>query len=128
MIGGEIVLTQKCEGEPIPADAAVAAGTFGDQVRMPRSDAEQAKGISGLGADAEGKGVPVILAGPAVGTAASGITAGKFVRLDGQDGRLREVGSEQEGATVYVVGIALTSAAAAGDKFDLLVAPSMYVV
>ena len=29
---------------------------------------------------------------------------------------------------VYVVGMALTSAAKAGDKFDLLVAPSMYVV
>ena len=126
-IGGEIVLTQKAEGGAIAADLAVIQGTAADQVKAPAAAGDRAKGITGLAADAADKAIPVILAGPAVGTAAAAITAGTFVKVDGASGKLIEVGGESASTVVEVVGIALTSAAADGDKFDLLVAPSRYV-
>ena len=126
-IGGEIVLTQKAEGGAIAADLAVIQGTAADQVKAPAAAGDRAKGITGLAADAAGKAIPVILAGPAVGIAAAAITAATFVKVDGASGKLTPVGGEAASTVVEVVGIALTSAAADGDKFDLLVAPSRYV-
>lgn len=104
-IGGEIVLTQKAEGGAINADLAVIQGTAADQVKLPTAAGQRAKGITALKADAAGKALPIVILGPAVGTAAAAITAG---------------------ATVDVVGIALTSAAASGDTFDLVVVPFRY--
>ena len=126
-IGGEVVLTQKAEGGAIAADLAVIQGAAADQIKLPAALGDRAKGITGLAADAAGKAIPVILAGPAVGTAGAAVTAGGFVKVAGVTGKLTPVGGEAGGITVEVVGIALTSAAADGDKFDLLVAPSRYV-
>ncbi len=125
-IGGEIVLTQKAEGGAIEADLAVIQGTAADGVRLPAAAGDRAKGISALKADAAGKALPVIIQGPAVGTAAAAITAGTFVKVAGTTGKLTAVGGESAGTTVEVVGLALTAAAADGDKFDLLVAPFRY--
>ena len=125
-IGGEIALTQKAEGGAINADLAVIQGTSADQVKLPAAAGDRAKGISALKADAAGKALPVIIMGPAVATAAAAIAAGKFVKVAGATGKLQEVGGESAGATVEVVGIALTAAAADGDKFDLVVVPFRY--
>jgi len=125
-IGGEIVLTQKAEGGAINADLAVIQGASADQVKLPAAAGERAKGITALKADAAGKAVPVVILGPAVGTAAAAVNAGSFVKIAGASGKLQEVGGETAGATVDVVGIALTSAAADGDKFDLAVVPFRY--
>jgi len=125
-IGGEIALTQKAEGGAINADLAVIQGTNADQVKLPAAAGDRAKGITALKADAAGKAIPVIIMGPAVGTAAAAIAAGKFVKVAGTTGKLQEVGGETGGATVEVVGISLTAAAADGDKFDLAVVPFRY--
>jgi hypothetical protein len=125
-IGGEIVLTQKAEGGAIDADLAVIQGTSADQVKLPATAGERAKGVSALMAAAAGKAIPVVILGPAVGTAAAAINAGSFVKIAGASGKLQEVGGEAGGATVDVVGIALTAAAADGDKFDLAVVPFRY--
>ncbi len=125
-IGGEIVLTQKAEGGSIEADRAVIQGTAADQVKLPAAAGDRAKGITALKADAAGKAIPVIIIGPAVGTASAAITAGSFVKVAGSTGKLQAVGGETAGATVEVVGIALTSAAADGDKFDIAVVPFRY--
>ncbi len=127
-IGGEIVLTQKAEGGSIEADRAVIQGTAADQIKLPAAVGDRAKGITALKADAAGKAVPVIIIGPAVGTASAAITAGSFVKIAGSTGKLQAVGGETAGATVEVVGIALTSAAADGDKFDIAVVPFRYKV
>jgi hypothetical protein len=126
-IGGEIVLTQKAEGGAINADLAVIQGTGADQVKLPASAGQRAKGITALKADAAGKAVPVIILGPAVGTAAAAVTAGSFVKIAGSDGRLQAVGGESAGTVVEAVGLALTSAGAADEKFDLAVVPFRYV-
>jgi hypothetical protein len=125
-IGGEIVLTQKAEGGVINADLAVIPGTSADQVKLPTAAGERAKGITALKADAAGKAIPVVILGPAVGTAGAAINAGSFVKIAGATGKLQEVGGEAGGATVDVVGIALTAAAADGDKFDIAVVPFRY--
>jgi len=122
-IGGEIVLTQKAEGGAIGADLAVIQGTAADQVKLPAALGDRAKGVTALAASAAGKSLPVIILGPAVGTAAAAVTAGSFVKVAGSTGKLQAVGGETAGATVDVVGFALTSAAADGDKFDLVVIP-----
>ncbi len=126
-IGGEVVLTQKAEGGAIAADLAVIQGTAADQIKLPAAAGDRAKGITALAADAAGKAVPVVLAGPAVGTAGAAITASSFVKVAGASGKLIAVGGEAASTVVEVAGIALTSAAADGDNFDLLVAPSRYV-
>lgn len=125
-IGGEIALTQKAEGGAINADLAVIQGTNADQVKLPAAAGDRAKGISALAASAAGKAIPVIIQGPAVGTAAAAVAAGKFVKVAGTSGKLQEVGGETGGTVVEVVGFSLTAAAADGDKFDLVVAPSRY--
>lgn len=125
-IGGEIVLTQKAEGGTIDADLAVIQGTAADQVKLPTAAGERAKGITALKASAAGKALPVIVLGPAVAAAAAAITAGSFVKVAGSSGKLQEVGGESAGTLVEVVGIALTSASADGDRFDLLVTPFRY--
>lgn len=125
-IGGEIVLTQKAEGGAIGADLAVIQGTAADQVKLPAALGDRAKGVTALAAAAAGKSLPVIILGPAVGTAAAAITAGSFVKVAGATGKLQAVGGETAGALVEVVGIALTSAAADGDKFDLVAVPFRY--
>lgn len=125
-IGGEIVLTQKAEGGAIAADLAVIQGTNDDQVKLPTAAGDRAKGITALQADAAGKAIPVVLSGPAVGTAAAAVNPGRFVKVAGATGKLQEVGGEAAGTIVEVVGIALTSAAADGDKFDLVVVPFRY--
>ena len=127
-IGGEIVLTQKAEGGAIDADLAIIQGTNADQVKLPAAAGDRAKGITALKADATGKLLPVIILGPAVGTASAAITAGAFVKVAGATGRLQAVGGEAAGSTIEVVGMALTSAAAAGDRFDLAVVPFRYKV
>ena len=126
-IGGEIVLTQKAEGGAIDADLAVIQGTNADQVKLPAAAGARAKGITALKADAAGKAIPVVILGPAVGTAAAAITAGSFVKVAGTSGKLQAIGGETGGSTVDVVGIALTAAAADGDKFDLAVVPFRYI-
>jgi len=126
-IGGEIVLTQKAEGGAINADLAVIQGTGADQVKLPAAAGDRAKGITALKADAAGKAIPVVILGPAVGTAAAAITAGSFVKVAGASGKLQAIGGEAGGTTVDVVGIALTSATADGDKFDLAVVPFRYI-
>ncbi len=126
-IGGEIVLTQKAEGGAIAADLAVIQGTAADQVKLPAATGDRAKGITALKADAAGKAIPIIIGGPAVGTAAAAITAGSFVKVAAASGKLQAVGGEATSTVVEVVGIALTSASADGDRFDLLVAPSRYI-
>jgi len=125
-IGGEIVLTQKAEGGAINADLAVIQGTAADQVKLPTAAGQRAKGITALKADAAGKALPIVILGPAVGTAAAAITAGSFVKVADATGKLQAVGGETAGATVDVVGIALTSAVASGDTFDLVVVPFRY--
>ena len=125
-IGGEIVLTQKAEGGAIDADLAVIQGTNADQVKLPAAAGARAKGITALKADAAGKAIPVVILGPAVGTAAAAITAGSFVKVAGTSGKLQAIGGETGGSTVDVVGIALTAAAADGDKFDLVAVPFRY--
>jgi len=125
-IGGEIVLTQKAEGGAIGADLAVIQGTAADQVKLPAALGDRAKGVTALAAAAAGKSLPVIILGPAVGTAAAAITAGSFVKVAGATGKLQAVGGETGGTVVEVVGIALTSAAADGDKFDLVAVPFRY--
>ncbi len=80
-IGGEIVLTQKAEGGSIAADLAVIQGTAADQVKLPAATGDRAKGITALAADAAGKAIPIIIRGPAVGTAAAATTAGSFVKV-----------------------------------------------
>jgi len=125
-IGGEIVLTQKAEGGAIGADLAVIQGTAADQVKLPAALGDRAKGVTALAAAAAGKSLPVIILGPAVGTAAAAITAGSFVKVAGAAGKLQAVGGETAGALVEVVGIALTAAAADGDKFDLVAVPFRY--
>jgi len=125
-IGGEIVLTQKAEGGAIEADLAVIQGTAADQVKLPTAAGERAKGLTALKASAAGKALPIIVLGPAVGTAAAAITAGSFVKVAGSSGKLQAVGGESAGTMVEVVGLALTSASADGDRFDLLVAPFRY--
>ncbi|MGH9861985.1 MAG: hypothetical protein ACRD35_01030 [Candidatus Acidiferrales bacterium] len=127
-IGGEIALTQKAEGGAINADLAVIQGTGADQVKLPAALGDRAKGITALKADAAGKAIPVIVMGPAVGTAAAAIAASKFVKVAGTSGKLQEVSGESAGTTIEVVGLSLTSAAADGDKFDLIVAPFRYKV
>ena len=126
-IGGEIALTQKAEGGAIDADLAVIQGTSADQVKLPAAAGDRAKGITALKADAAGKAIPVVILGPAVGTAAAAITAGSFVKVAGASGKLQAIGGEAGGTTVDVVGIALTSADADGDKFDLAVVPFRYI-
>lgn len=126
-IGGEVVLTQKAEGGALAADLAVIQGTAADQIKAPAAAGDRAKGITALAADAAGKAIPVVMSGPAVGTAGAAVTAGSFVKVAGASGKLIDVGGESAGVTVEVVGLALTSAAGDGDKFDLLVAPSRYV-
>lgn len=125
-IGGEIVLTQKAQGGAIGADLAVIQGTNPDQVQLPAAAGDRAKGITALGAAAAGKALPLVILGPAVGTAASAITAGTFVKVAGATGQLQAVGGEAAGTVVEVVGLALTAAAAAGDNFDLAVVPFRY--
>ncbi|MBI4462810.1 MAG: hypothetical protein HY653_07895 [Acidobacteria bacterium] len=125
-IGGEIVLTQKAEGGAIDADLAVIQGTAADQIKLPAAAGDRAKGISALKADAAGKAIPIIIQGPAVGIASAAIGAGSFVKVAGASGKLVAVGGESAGAVVEVVGLALTSAAADGDRFDILVAPCRY--
>ncbi len=125
-IGGEIVLTQKAEGGAIDADLAVIQGTAADQVKLPTAAGERAKGITALKASAAGKALPVIVLGPAVGTAAAAITAASFVKVAGSSGKLQAVGGETAGTVVEVVGIALTSASSDGERFDLLVTPFRY--
>lgn len=127
-IGGEIVLTQKAEGGVIDADLAVIQGTAADQVKLPAAAGDRAKGITALKADAAGKAVPVIIQGPAVGTASAAITPGSFVKVAGSSGKLVAVGGETAGTTIEVVGLALTGASADGDRFDILVAPFRYKV
>ena len=127
-IGGEIALTQKAEGGAINADLAVIQGTSADQVKMPAAVGDRAKGITALSAAAAGKGIPIIVMGPAVGTASAAIGAGKFVKVAGTSGKLQEVGGESAGTTIEVVGLSITSAAADGDKFDLIVAAFRYKV
>lgn len=127
-IGGEIVLTQKAEGGVIDVDLAVIQGTAADQVKLPAAAGDRAKGITALKADAAGKLTPVIIQGPAVGTASAAITAGTFVKVAGASGKLLAVGGETAGTTIEVVGLALSSASADGDKFDVLVAPFRYKV
>ncbi|MFQ5926175.1 MAG: hypothetical protein ACE5MH_01940 [Terriglobia bacterium] len=127
-IGGEIVLTQKAEGGAIAADLAVIQGTNDDQVKLPAAAGDRAKGITALKADAAGKALPVIIQGPAVGTASAAISAGSFVKVVGATGKLVAVGGEAAGTVIEVVGIALTGAAADGDPFDLLVVPFRYKV
>ncbi|NIR34303.1 MAG: hypothetical protein GWO11_08280, partial [Desulfuromonadales bacterium] len=122
-IGGEIVLTQKAEGGAIGADLAVIQGTNADQVALPAAAGERAKGITALKADAAGKAIPVVILGPAVATASAAVAAGSFVKIAGASGKLQAVGGEAAGTAVEVVGIALTSASADGDKFDLAVVP-----
>ncbi|MEE9235320.1 MAG: hypothetical protein V3U28_07785 [Candidatus Acidoferrales bacterium] len=126
-IGGEIVLTQKAEGGSIGADLAVIQGTNADQVKLPAAAGDRAKGITALKADAAGKALPVIILGPAVGTAAAALSAGSFVKVADVTGQLQAVGGEAASTLVEVVGIALTSASAAGDTFDLAVVPFRYV-
>lgn len=125
-IGGEIALTQKAEGGAIGADLAVIPGTAADQVKLPAAAGDRAKGITALAASAAGKAIPVIIQGPAVGTAAAAVGAAKFVKVAGTSGKLQEVGGETGGTVVEVVGLSMTSAAADGDKFDLIVAPFHY--
>ncbi|MFQ5818136.1 MAG: hypothetical protein ACE5H2_09325 [Terriglobia bacterium] len=127
-IGGEIVLTQKAEGGAIAADLAVIQGTNDDQVKLPAAAGDRAKGITALKADAAGKVLPVIIQGPAVGTASAAISAGSFVKVADTAGKLVAVGGEGAGTTIDVVGIALTGAGADGDTFDLLVVPFRYKV
>ncbi len=127
-IGGEIVLTQKAEGGAIGADLAVIQGTAAGEVKLPAALGDRAKGVTALAASAAGKSLPIIILGPAVGTAAAAITAGTFVKVAGSTGKLQAVGGEGAGTTIEVVGIALTSAAADGDKFDLAVVPFRYKV
>ncbi len=98
-----------------------------DQVKLPAATGDRAKGITALAADAAGKAIPIIIGGPAVGTAAAAITAGSFVKVAAASGKLQAVGGEAASTVVEVVGIALTSASADGDRFDLLVAPSRYI-
>lgn len=125
-IGEEIVLTQKAEGGAIEADLAIIQGTVADQVKLPVAAGDRAKGVTALKADAAGKAIPVIIAGPAVGTASGAITAGSFVKVAGSSGKLTAVGGEAAGTVVEVVGLALTGASADGDRFDVLVAPFRY--
>jgi hypothetical protein len=125
-IGGEIVLTQKAEGGAVNADLAVIQGTAADQVKLPTAAGQRAKGITALKADAAGKALPVVILGPAVGTAAAAISAGSFVKVAGASGKLQAAGGESAGTVVEVVGLALTSAAADGDTFDLVVVPFRY--
>ena len=127
-IGGEVVLTQKAEGGAIDADLAVIQGTAADQIKLPASAGDRAKGVTALKADAAGKAIPIVLAGPAVATAGAAITAGSFVKVAGSSGKLIAVGGETNGTIVEVAGIALTAAPGDGDKFDVLVAPSRYIV
>jgi len=127
-IGGETVLTQKAEGGAIAADLAVIQGTADDQVKLPGGVGVQGKGLVALAADAADKAIPVIISGPAVGTAGAAITAGSFVKIAGASGKLIAVGGEFALTVIEVFGIALTSAAADGDKFDVLVAPSRHVL
>ncbi len=127
-IGGEIVLTQKAEGGAINADLAIIQGTNADDVKLPTAAGQRAKGMTALRADAAGKAIPIVILGPAVGTAAAAITAGSFVKIADATGKLQAVGGESAGTTIEVVGIALTSAAASGDTFDLVVVPFRYKV
>lgn len=127
-IGGEIVLTQKAEGGVIDADLAVIQGTAADQVKLPAAAGDRAKGITALKADAAGKAVPVIIQGPAVGTASAAITPGSFVKVAASSGKLVAVGGETAGTTIEVVGLALIGASADGDRFDILVAPFRYKI
>ena len=81
---------------------------------------------------AEGSGLDSIdgrnpILGPAVGTAAAALSAGSFVKVADATGQLQAVGGEAASTVVEVVGIALTSASAAGDTFDLAVVPFRYV-
>ncbi len=123
-IGGETVLTRKSEGGAIGADLAVVKGTTDNDAKLPTAAGDRATGITALAVDAAGKAIPVIIFGPAVGTASEAIAPGEPLEVADTAGKLRPAAP---GAAVNanIVGIALTTAAGDGDKFDLLVVPSV---
>ncbi len=123
-IGGETVLTQKSEGGAIGADLAVVKGATDNDAKLPAAAGDRATGITALAADAAGKSMPVIIFGPAVGTASAAIAPGDPLEVAAASGKLRKA-APAAGVNANIVGIALTSAAADGDTFDLLVVPSV---
>lgn len=122
--GTETVVTRKAEGGAIGADLAVIVGTDTNlQVKLPAAAGNRAVGLTALAADAADKAIPIIVAGPAVGIASAAIAVGDLLEVAGANGRLKKA-VPTAGVNALVVGMALTSAAADGDKFDVMVAPS----
>jgi len=118
-------ITRLAEGGAIVAGVAVMAGTDTDkQAKLPTGAGVRAVGIVLVGADAAGKPISIANHGRIKAIADAAIAVGDLLIVGGTDGHIAPAAPSQ-GANANIVGIAETSAAADGDEFDMLVAPSM---
>ena len=118
-----IIITREAEGGAIGAGLAVIKGTdTNKQVKLPAAAGDRALGITGHKADAAGDLIPVVVGGIVKAIASAAIAVGDLCDVAATSGKLRATIA----ANANVIGIALTSAAADGDEFDLLVVHSNF--
>ena len=119
------VITRLAEGGAIVAGVAVMAGTdTNKQAKLPTGADVRAVGIVLVPADAAGKPISIVTGGSVKAIADAAIAVGDPLAVGGTDGHIKKAAPAQ-GANAEVIGFALTSAAADGDEFEMLVAPSV---